>query len=601
MISKRLLPLLILMLLWPATALAQENTAAPPQAAEGGATQQELKQKALGLLEDVIKDSELFRHAENRIRVRAAAAGALWDHDPARARILFKDAMASLADLLNNLDEGDEPAHARAGGGPRQLRGELLQALAVRDPRLARELLRTTRAQDANGRERRGDVLADQPLELTLATQIADNDPHQAVEMAEESLSRGLSYELPGVLSALHEKDPAAAAKLAGQIAARLRTEKFAESDVAKQTAVSLLRLATQAPEDAGNGPKTATPLLDAQAMHELIEKLAAEALRPNTTSPELVAVLQEMMPAVEKYAPARAAQIKRRAEQQNSGQAAQSAVPDGEWQKYQSILEKGNAEELLAAAPNAPEGMRDSFYLMAASKLVEAGDAAGARRVINEHIQEPDMRKQVLAQMEQRAAFTSAEQGNLEQARKTIAALRTNEERVMALAQLAEGAVNKGDKKLALALLDEASEMSSARAKNARQLLAQLAVARGYAPLDASRSLAILESAVDQLNELLAAGVLLGGFFAEEFVRDDEIMMEILVGISGEFFTRYVGDISTLARADFDRTRALADRFQRPEVRTIARMLVAQSVLTPQGSPAARPAGSVIMGGRMQ
>ncbi|HEY0378863.1 MAG TPA: hypothetical protein VGC87_18255 [Pyrinomonadaceae bacterium] len=602
MISKRLLPPLISLLLLALPAFAQDNPAGPR--AEDTATQQELKQKALGLLEDVIKDSESFRHAENRILVRAAAANVLWDHDPARARILFKEAMASLVDLLNNQEADDEAARSGLGGGARQLRRELLQQLAQRDPRLARELLRSTRGQDAGGRTRHGDVLADQPLELALATQIADNDPTQAVEIAEESLSRGLSYELPGVLSALYEKDPAAAAKLANQVVAKLRAEKFGESDVAKQVAVSLLRLATQEPDDGGEAPKkSSAPLLDQQAMHELIEKLAAEALRPNTTSPELLGVLQEMMPAVEKYAPSRAAQIKGRAEQQKSAsvQYGPKVPAGGEWQKYQAIVEKGSADEILAAAPQAPEEMRESFYMTAAGKLVEAGDAARARQIINEHVEDPDTRRQMLAQLEQATAFSAAQQGNLEQARKTIAALRTNEERVMALAQLAEGAAAKGDKKLALALLDEAGELSGARAKNARQLLAQLVVARAYAPLDASRSLAILEPVVDQLNELLAAGVLLGGFFAEEFVRDDEIMMEILITVSSGIPSEYLGDVGTLSHADFDRTRALADRFQRPEVRTIARLLVAQSVLTPAGPLPVKPGGSVLMGGRMQ
>jgi len=598
MISKRLLTLLIFLLLSPATALAQENTAAPPRSAEDGAAEQELKQKALGLLEDVIKDSELFRHAENRIRVRAAAANVLWEHDPARARLLFKEAMAGLADLLDNQEADDGPRHTRMFEGPRQLRRELLQILAQRDPRLARELLRTTRAQAAGGRVTRGDVLADQPLELTLATQIAENDPNQAVEIAEESLSRGLSYELPGVLSALHEKNPAAASKLANQVVARLRTEKFAESDVAKNVAVSLLRLATQTPEDGGGGPKNSPPVLDPQAMHELIEKLSAEALRPNTTSPELVGVLQEMMPAVEKYAPARAAQIKRKVEADAKVQVTSAST--AEWTKYQSVMQKGSPDELVAAAATAPEGMRDMLYQRAASMVIEEGDAARARQFINEHIKDPNERKQFLAQLDEQAAYASAKQGNLEQARKMMAALKTNEERVMALAQLAEGAAGRGDKKLALALLEEAHELSSARARNAKQLLAQLAVARGYAMLDASRSLAILEPAVDQVNELLAAGVVLGSFFMEELVQDDEIRMEPLIDISDSFFTLYVAYVHVLARADFERTRALADRFQRPEVRTIARLLVTQSVLMP-GAPAAKPGGSFILGGRMQ
>lgn len=601
MISKRPLRLLILILIVAAPALAQENPPTTPKAVEDSAAEKEVKLKALGLLEDVLKDSESFRHADNRIRIRAAAANVLWDHDAPRARLLFKEVIASLGDLLNNQEVSEEPERLGFGGGPRQLRRELLQLLAQRDPQLARELLRTTRAQAAGGRVRRGDVLADQPLELTLATQIAENDPNQAVEIAEESLSRGLSYELPGVLSALYEKDPAAATKLASQVVVKLRTEKFDESDVAKSVAISLLRLAVIAPEGEGKAPKNAAPLLDQQSMHELIEKLAVEALRPNTTSPELVGVLQEMMPAVEKYAPARAAQLQRKIEQQNKGKVEPIQAATEDWSKYQNMFEKGSVDELLAAAASAPEGMRDMLYQRAAGKVMEEGDPARARQLLNEHIKDPAQRKQLLAQMDELAAYAAAQQGNLEQARKLMATLRTNEERVLALAQLADAAIGKGDKKLALALLDEAHEMSSERAKNYKQLLAQLAVARGYAMLDASRSLGILEPVVDQLNDLLAAGVVLGSFFVEELIRDDEIMMEPLISVSNEVLTLYVAHFGTLARADFERTRALADRFQRYEIRAIARLLVAQSVLMPPEVLAARTSGSFIMGGRMQ
>lgn len=597
----RTLPVTLLSTLLVAAPAPAQEVASPttPEAARAGAAQAELRLKALGLLEDVIKDSELFRHAENRLRVRAAAANVLWDHDQGRARLLFKEVTAGLADLLNNQEAGDEPEHSRMLQGPRQLRRELLQVMAQRDPRLARELLRTTRSHDAGGRPRRGDVLADRPLELSLATQLAESDPGQALEIAEESLAGGLSYELPGVLSALNEKDPAAAARLASQIVARLRTEKIGGSDVAKSVAVSVLRLATQT-ADESKAPKSAQPLLDQQTMHELIEKLAAEALRPNTTSPELLGVLTEMMPAVEKYAPARAAQVRRMMERSGGAVEAPQAVPVEavDWNSYQTVMDKGGVDEILAAAGSAPEGLREALYQHAANKLVQEGNVARARQVINEHLQNPVQRKQALAELDEAAAYAAARQGNLEQARKLVATMRTSEERVLALVQLAEGASAKGDRGFALALLDEAREMSAARAKNSKQLLAQLAVARAYGPLDASRSLAILEPAVDQLNELLAAGVVLGSFFTDELVRDDEIMMEPLVAVSNEIFNNYLGDLGALSRADFERTRELADRFQRPEIRTIARLLVAQSILSPKQVPPSKLGGSIV--GRM-
>ncbi|MBA2731846.1 MAG: hypothetical protein H0U54_03020 [Acidobacteria bacterium] len=599
MITKHFHHALILILLLFTTSLAQ-TPIVPPLTDEQRKGQQELKGKALSLLEDVIKDSESFKSAENRIRVRATAANILWPHDEARARILFKEAMASLADLLNNQETGDAPPdNPRMYEGPRSLRRELLQMLGQRDARLAREFMRATRPPSSQPNSRR-DGLPDQQIEINLAVQIAETDPKQALEIAEESLARGLSYELPQLLSALREKDPEGAAKLASEMMAKIRTEKLESSHVARQVAVTLLREAAQTPDDEGKNAKSTTLLLDQSTLRELADMLLREALRPASTSPELLGSLQEMLPIIEKYAsPSRLAQLRRAMEPQkgattrgaddNSVDVANNNTVDvtdlsnAEMSKYGTMVEKGTIDELLEAAPKAPEGMREMLYQRAVGKMMEEGDTERARQHIKERIKDPEQRKQMLAQLDEMAAIKAAEQGKIEQTRKHLATLRTNEERMMVLAQLATGAAAKGDKKVALQLLDEARGMIGGRAKNFTQLGAQLSVARAYAHLDASRSLAILEPVVDQLNELLAAAVVLGGFITEEFVRDDEITMEPLTMISNELIGSVSTDINALARADFDRTKALADRFLRDEIRIIARLLLAQSILSPQ------------------
>ncbi len=48
--------------------------------------------------------------------------------------------------------------------------------------------------------------------------------------------------------------------------------------------------------------------------------------------------------------------------------------------------------------------------------------------------------------------------------------------------------------------------------------------------------------------------------------------------GESGQYFA----DLALLARADFERTRTLIDKFERSEIRAIARLLLAQSILAP-------------------
>lgn len=590
MILRHQLRLFVLIALFSSAIFAQTPAAAiPPSAEEQRQAQQELRSKALNLLEDVIKDAESFKHPENRIRLKAAAANVLWLHDEARARLLFKEAMASLIALLNNQDPADAATNPRMFAGAYTLRGEFLQLLAQRDARLAREFLRATRppgAQPKHSQEAR----TDQPLEMNLAMQIAATDPAQALEIAEENLSAGFSYELPQLLSAIREKDPEGAARLASRIVAKLRTEKL-ETNAAKQVAISLLRHATQTSDDEGKGAKVTTPLLDQQTVRELIEMMATEALRPSSTSPELLAALLEMLPAVEKYSPARAAQVRRRtpappvadeiAETPSGAEIIEAS--DVDETRFRAVFENGSVDDLLAEAAKSQDGMREMLYQRAATKMMEEGSEDSARQLVNERIKDPGQRKMMLSQLEEMATLKAAEQGKIEETRKMLATLRTNEERVMVLAKLAAGMAAKGDKKIALQLLEEARGMLPGRAKNFTQLGAQLAVARGFALFDAARSLAILEPVVDQLNELLAAAVVLGAFITDELIQDDEIMMEPLTMISNEIFVNYLGDVNALANADFERTKALADRFLRQEIRITARLLLAQSILAPK------------------
>jgi hypothetical protein len=513
------------------------------------------------------------------------AADIIWDYDEARSRTLFKEAIAGLVELLNNQEVVEQPpVRNMMVEGVKNLRREMLKMLAGHDARLAREFLRATRSspsEQANASHVSPEN--DLQLEVSLATQIAATDPKQALEIGKESLSQGFSPELMNLIPALQQKDAASAAKLAGEIVIKLRGVNLDSNEEARHMALNLLRAATQSPDETKAGATPALALLESPALRELTEMLAAEALRASSDG-GLLSELQAMMPVVEKYAPARAAQLRRKTEKK---EASVEVIPTAdamqEWGKYHELTEKGTVDELLGAAAKAPEGMREMLYLEASTKAMKEGNPERARTLINENVKDPHQRQMLLEQLDQMAVVAAAEQGKIEQTRKMLATLRTNEERAMLLAQLAGGAALKGEKKIALQLLEEARGMIGAKAKNMNQLGAQLLVAHGYATLEPTRSLEILEPVVDQVNELLGAAIVLGGFFTEEFIRDDEVMLEPIAMVSVEFFNKYAGDIAALARADFDRTRALVSKFERGEIRIMAQLLIAQSILSPK------------------
>jgi hypothetical protein len=604
--SKHLVGVLVLLLLLlPHTSATTATAQTPPGKAPAEQklkARKELEQKALVMLDEIIKDTQAFRVSENRLRLKTLSACLLWKHDEARARILFKEAMAGTIDLLANQDEDNAPS-AHMLQGVLQLRREIVQLLSSRDARMAREFLHATRPskqaeEAANGRY--GELYSDLQLEYSLATQITETNPRQALEFAEESLAKGFSYELINTLNTLKEKDHEAAAKLASAIVAKLRSEPPATDSEAANVATGMFSIIFDAESDkSGNVIREGAPLLDEQGMRDLMEVNINLALKASPYSGRLQ-VFEKLMPQVQKYAPARVAELRRKLAQYKKPMTTSSDNDDedsdgasADWEKYKAMMEKATAEELLAEAAKAQPGSSDLLYQAAAMKYAEKGDIDKAREIINKNISEPSARKTYLSLIDQQASLSAAEQGKMEQVRKSLAGMRTNEERALALAQIATAVAAKGDKKIARQLLEEAQSLVNYRAKNITQLGAQLMVVQAYAKIAPERSLMMLEPIVDQLNELLAAAVMLGSFVLdEEVMRDDEIRMEMFTTMLPYVSQTFMPDLSALASFDFDRTRALAERFQRDEVRMMARLLVVQSVL---GEVAATPNPSIM------
>lgn len=592
--SKFSIPALVLGLLLCGCTLiarAQAPAASPtPSEEQQKRLQKEAEQKALSLLDEILKDSQSFKLPENRLRLRAIAAALLWKYDSQRARLIFKETIAGVIGLMKSADDEADDAYSLQSLA--LLRSEIVQLLGPHDARMARDFVRATRLPGSQQPDADTGIEDDVQLEFSLATQAVETDPKQALEIAEENLSRGYSNELINTLTSLIEKDRKAATKLTGEIVAKLRSENLMTNQQAAGIAYSLLQLVfpTQAQSSsdkpANGAGATPEPLLDEQGMHDLLEMNITLALNSPSYLGRLQ-TLEALMPQVQKYAPARVAELRRKMAQGSRGdddgdEEGQAANAEGQdWEKYRILIEKGSTDDLLAEAAKAPPAIKSYLYQAAAAQLIEKGELERAKDIINNRIASPAERKQLLEMLDQQASVSAAEQGKMEQVRKSLANMRTNDQRALALAQIAVTLAAKGEQKMARQLLIEAQTLVNYRARNLAQLKAQFTVALAFIKVEPERSLAILEPMVDQLNELLAAAITLGGFMLdEELMRDDEIRLELITSIFPLFSHAYMPYLYALASFDFDRARALADRFQRDEARMVARLLLVQSVL---------------------
>ena len=141
-----------------------------------------------------------------------------------------------------------------------------------------------------------------------------------------------------------------------------------------------------------------------------------------------------------------------------------------------------------------------------------------------------------------------------------------------------------KGDKKVVVEILEEAQGLVSGKARNANELRAQVRIAEAYSAAEADRSFALFSSSFDQINELLRATALIANFgVLPMMIKDDEFVIESSSIIPYGFATFSSGSIRTLAQTDFEKTKEMFDRLQRPEIRIAAYLFMARSILEPE------------------
>lgn len=594
------LPLLLLALLLythAPSAMAQTpaETKAAADAAEAERVRVELERKAVGLVEEALAEAQSLKLLENRVRAQTTAARLLWPRDPKAARAAFKAAADSIAEMNAAVDPEDTQLY-NAAQTVAQLRGELVNATAPFDANLALEFLRATRPTylEALAAAGYGQPWQEQSLEMSIVVNIAAQEPQRALEIAEESLGKGVSMSLLGVVQQLRSKEPAAASKLAVDIARRLRPEDLRSQNEAGAVAQQLILLTRPAENPPANpvanstGPMRVSigrmvpdsggaALLDEQTRRELIEKVLtamAAGVPSQGGGYSLFYAFQALLPELEKSAPARAAALCRQADEIERGFNPYQR----QMRPFQEVMQSGTVEALIEAARKAPAEVRDQIYTHAAWKVYnEGGDAERARQIL-ENVSNPQQRAQARREMELRAHWRAVQEGDYKEARLAVARLKTPEERVQALLQIAGRGAAAGDAETARQVLDEARGLIESQTHGQQQFGYRLQVANAYAQFDTDASFEVVESAVGRLDGLLDAAEVLDGFGQDSF-KEGELKPQGGY-IWNEMINQCAQTLALLARTDFERAAAVAKKFRRPEARTGAQLILAQNVL---------------------
>ena len=553
MIYRKLLILIAVIFLTPALSVAQE--ARPNDKAADTA----LKAKAYDLLESLATQISTLQSAENRARIGSNIAWSIWPHDEKRARTLFN---AVGQDITLGLNPPEDPADEHTFLVFLQLRTDTIDRIAKYDPEFAFDFLKTTvppyEEMPPAARER------ERALALRLGKTVADTNPDIALKLGRAALAQGVSEELLTVLRPLLNKHREQGVTLYKEIVDKVRKTK-ATSDYS--VVQFLVRFARIKP-----------PLADESAFREFINVLVSKSLAykcdKETWDEEAGFFCGEIGPLVarmESLDP-RAAKLKHLAEEADRSPWASEAYVE-----LQELTEAGDYDGLFALADKYPE-IKSSVFLRAFDLARSSGDLERAKKIATAYDFNREDQQRMFAQIELLKGGAKLSEAEFEEIERQVETIADQNQRVEFLVANAVR-LAPNNRTAALKLLDRAIPLIEAHKAVGPRTRALIRLAMFYCTMKSDRGFAIMESQLPKLNELIDSAVKLDGFDTK-YVRDGEWNMSAN-GPLGEILTDLSQNAGYFAWCDFDRAVNMAAQFDRAEIRMMAQLKLAQSIVS--------------------
>ena len=518
----------------------------------------ELRQEAIAFLKETAVDVDNLRTLENRISLASEIASLMWFDDEKEAQTMFQKVIIDFRQMLTQIDaqytsldsKSAEDAEVmedsseftksklqRKFGKAMSVRQQIALSIADHDPQMAYDFFTSTAQVVTNPELRAQFAEGDNAFEIKLIYALAEKDPDKALEEGRRRLAKGLNFEIIELLKKIYDKDADKGIAFGEEIVSKIK------SDNSKAIDFYIFSALLNAGEENKSSIKNKTgkkPMFSDQSMRELADALGQEILKRDETEAGDVSVYVSQ---VEKYSPARGAQIR---------------------QKFKMSKTQSNS---MATAVSEETRTADIMQTDA-EKVADQDDFFSNT---------PSFRKQL---------STEEKEKLVKESRAQIAKIKNREQKMMALTILASQMAFAGDKELAGEFMSEARNLVNLQPKNYKDYFGIWMLASAYAASDPDKAFPLLEDSISRLNETISAFVKVG-----EFIDVDEEMIEgeeIQVGGFGGGMTRdLLGMLGTsnatlhiLWMTDFSRTKALTNRFDRLEVRILAKMLVLRALL---------------------
>jgi hypothetical protein len=222
-------------------------------------------------------------------------------------------------------------------------------------------------------------------------------------------------------------------------------------------------------------------------------------------------------------------------------------------------------------------------IYWRALQKAQESGGIEQARKLVADFNGNPQLKQSLLETLERREKFAAENLEHLKDIQTVLDSMPSNEDRVQMLL-FAYSQLAPTDPAAANKLLERANNVADAMKPGKVQLGAKILVALTYCSKGNQRGLILMETLMPRLNELVSSAMKLDGY-ENSYVRDGEWNMK-REGILGAMLTLLAERAAYFAWCDFDRAVSVAGQFDRPEIRLMAQVKLAQGILAGRPKP---------------
>ena len=561
---KLLLPTLLLLLAGFAGAQTTSLTKADEDAAK-------LEKAAVEFLRETAGEVSRLRTMENRISFNAELASLMWFHDDKEAKAMYGGLVADFKQLLTSYDmqmnaasPDDEDIGFGLFGGfgkkperklriAMQVRQQIAMSLAEHAPDLAYNFFLDSFNLITNETFRKETEKSDKTFEMQLINRIAETNAAKALEFGKDSIKSGLDNNHLELLKKIYTKDADKGVEFGASILSRLKSDG---NKVSANFYSGLLTFGAGNLESSkkSGGKKAVYSQNDLRDIAEQFAQLLLES-----KSDDMEYGSDSYIEQIEKYAPARAVQLRARSKK------------SAKEMRISAMTKIGNADSDGDPMPPPP---------MAKPQSKSAADIAREDREKAE--------EQVMKDVQTLGKELPKEQRDkiIAQARKIISETRGKEKKITAISLLGAQVARLGDKELADEIMRDADRLVNPQPKHMMDFMLSLMLASGYAEANPDKAFPLLESTILRANETIGAAVKVAEFIdiSEDMIDNGEIQVGMFGGEMIRGLTQGIGvagtTVNSLVKADFTKTKSLTNTFDRIELRVLAKMLVLRTVL---------------------